>query len=225
MAISDTITSIEEHLLADYKSLNKMGVSAENQNIQNIAGLVDEIYNNAPKTSYQEGSNVTLQNCLKAKMDFEDYGGDTKQDSTNGYKLFNLNAVDTTQINIIGTEKEFTITQKNNITNIPLPTTFKANTQYTFSGYYSSTKANSSLRITYTDNTTENIVGVFTDAPVSKTSFSVTSNASKSISNVAFRIFGTNTDLTYYDFMIEEGSTAHSWEKYTRWYSSTKSFI
>ena len=85
MAISDKIRSIETHLRADYKSLEKLGETATNKNIENIAGLVDSIYNKFPKTSYAEGSNITLSNTLKGKLDFEDgivgYG-QTSQEGT-----------------------------------------------------------------------------------------------------------------------------------------------
>lgn len=84
MAIADKITSIEEHLQADYNSIEKLGIDLTNvnKNIENIAGLVDNIYDKFPKTDYAEGSNITLENTLKGKLDFEDgiVGiGDTKQ--------------------------------------------------------------------------------------------------------------------------------------------------
>lgn len=84
MAISDKITSIEQHIGDAYDSLNKIGETAQNKNIENIAGLVDNIYNKFPKTEYAEGSNVTLANTLKAKLDFDKLEGDTEQESTTG---------------------------------------------------------------------------------------------------------------------------------------------
>ena len=82
MAISDKIRSIETHLRADYKSLEKLGETATNKNIENIAGLVDSIYDKFPKTSYAEGTEITLSNTLKGKLDFENdivgYGDTTQ---------------------------------------------------------------------------------------------------------------------------------------------------
>ena len=94
MAISDKIRSIETHLRADYKSLEKLGETATNKNIENIAGLVDSIYDKFPKTSYAEGTEITLSNTLKGKLDFENdivgYG-QTEQESTEGYNLIDTN--------------------------------------------------------------------------------------------------------------------------------------
>lgn len=53
---------------------------------------IKNFYGELPKTSYAEGSNITLSNTLKGKLDFEDgivgYG-DTSQNSTQGYNIFN----------------------------------------------------------------------------------------------------------------------------------------
>ena len=46
---------------------------------------IKNFYNSLPKTDYEEGSNITLSNTLKGKLDFEDgivgYG-DTKQEES-----------------------------------------------------------------------------------------------------------------------------------------------
>ena len=52
--------------------------------------MANQIYAKFPKTDYAEGSNITLANCLKGKLDYEDDKvgyGDTKQDTTQGYNL------------------------------------------------------------------------------------------------------------------------------------------
>lgn len=95
MSISDKITSITNHLTEDYKGITNLGVDLTNvnKNIENIKSCLDDIYDNYPKTSFGEGSNITLTNCNKGKLDFENdivgYG-DTEQESTQGYNLLNL---------------------------------------------------------------------------------------------------------------------------------------
>lgn len=85
MSISNKINSIRTHLEDDYTALEQLGVSVEDRNIENIKDMANQIYAKFPKTSYAEGSNITLSNTLKGKLDFEDgivgYG-DTKQEGT-----------------------------------------------------------------------------------------------------------------------------------------------
>lgn len=126
--------------------------------------------------------------------------------------LFAKSKVPTSTITITGTDEEFTITKKGNNNNTQLDIKFEENKQYTFSGSYSSTKANGSIRITYTDNTTENVIGVFDNSTISKTAFQLTSNASKSVSMVEFRIFGADNDFTLYNFQIEQNSSKTTYE-------------
>ena len=83
MAISDDLNSIRTHLDDDYKALETLGVSVEDRNIENIKDMGKQIYAKFPKTPYAEGSNITLENCLKGKLDYEDDKvgyGDTKQE-------------------------------------------------------------------------------------------------------------------------------------------------
>lgn len=90
MAISDDLNSIRTHLEDDYTALEQLGVSVEDRNIENIKDMANQIYAKFPKTSYAEGSNITLSNTLKGKLDFEDgiVGiGDTSQKSYQGYNL------------------------------------------------------------------------------------------------------------------------------------------
>lgn len=77
-----TITNVQNA----YQGLDNLGATIpQNKTIENIKNCLDEIYNNLPKTDYAEGSNITLSNTLKGKLDFEDdivgYG-DTKQEGT-----------------------------------------------------------------------------------------------------------------------------------------------
>lgn len=72
MSIATRIQSINEHIEDAYDSLSKMGVTANNKNIENIAGLVNQIYENAPKTDYVSGVDLTIENTLKGKIDYKD---------------------------------------------------------------------------------------------------------------------------------------------------------
>ena len=85
MSIADKITSITGHLEDDYTALETLGVSVEDRNIKNIKDMANQIYAKFPKTNYEEGSNITLSNTLKGKLDFENdivgYG-DIKQEGT-----------------------------------------------------------------------------------------------------------------------------------------------
>lgn len=87
-----TITNVKNA----YQGLDNLGATIpQNKTIENIKNCLDEIYNNLPKTSYAEGSNITLSNTLKGKLDFEDEDGkkkmgfgQTEQKSYTGKNLF-----------------------------------------------------------------------------------------------------------------------------------------
>ena len=81
MAIADTINSIRTHLTEDYESLENIGADLTNvdKNIENIASVVNGIYDNLPKTT-GESSNLSLT-TLKGKMNIIPKG-DTKQEGT-----------------------------------------------------------------------------------------------------------------------------------------------
>lgn len=76
--------------LLKQKINNLGGDITDNTTFRQYADKLQTIYDNAPKTSYAEGSNITLSNCLKGKLDYEDDKvgyGDTEQYSTQGYNL------------------------------------------------------------------------------------------------------------------------------------------
>ena len=79
------------------EGINNLGGSLTDQTpFKNFRAELDNIYNNLPKTSYAEGSNITLSNCLKGKLDYEDNKvgyGDTTQESTTGKQLFDYTTI------------------------------------------------------------------------------------------------------------------------------------
>ena len=62
MSIASEITSIGENLKKDYQAIANLGADLTNvdKNIENIAELLDGVYDNLPKTEYQEGTEINL---------------------------------------------------------------------------------------------------------------------------------------------------------------------
>lgn len=61
------------------QKINNLGGDITDQTtFRQYADKLQTIYDNAPKTSYAEGSNITLSNTLKGKLDFEDEDGKKK---------------------------------------------------------------------------------------------------------------------------------------------------
>ena len=84
--------------LLKQKINNLGGDITDNTTFRQYADKLQTIYNNAPKTDYEEGSNITLENCLKGKLDFESDKvgyGDTSQESTKGNQLFQMPSTQT----------------------------------------------------------------------------------------------------------------------------------
>ena len=100
MSIATRIQAMEEHISDAYDSLSKFGVAApSNKNIENIANLVNEIYDNTPKTDYASGTDLTIEDTRVGKIDFKDTDniekiglGATNQIITNGNNLLNIYA-------------------------------------------------------------------------------------------------------------------------------------
>ena len=107
-----TITNVKNA----YQGLDNLGATIpQNKTIENIKSCLDEIYNNLPKTDYQEGTEVTLSNTLKGKLDYDNgvVGiGQSSQESTQGYNLANLNGMNNTTNNGV----TFTINKENGLT-------------------------------------------------------------------------------------------------------------
>lgn len=87
MSIASRITSIEGHITNDYQALSDIGadLTGVDKNIENIANVLADVYNEMPKVS-GTGSNITLDGTRPGKMVL-DYNGDTQQDSTTGKNL------------------------------------------------------------------------------------------------------------------------------------------
>lgn len=155
MAISDKIESIENHLKADYNSIEKLVDVNVDKNIENIASLVDSIYDKFPKTDFAEGSNITLSNTLKGKLDFENdivgYG-QTEQKSYDGYNELNLQDYTETINGVTITIKNGVIMLNGNSTNyttkaIPQATSSQFNGEYNLNYEYVSGTTNNTANL------------------------------------------------------------------------------
>lgn len=98
-----------------------------------------------------------------------------------------------------------------NHTNVVM-TGFKADTQYTFSGYAKNNVSggNVRFRLRYTDGSLEDIIKVDGSEYVYR---QVTSQAGKSISDM-IGYYGTSGNATFKQFQVQEGTTATSYEPY-----------
>ena len=218
-----TITNVKNA----YQGLDNLGATIpENKTIENIKSCLDEIYNKFPKTDYEEGSNITLENTLKGKLDFEDgivgYG-DTQQDSTNGYQLwggfdytrtfsaitlsFKYNSDGSFTINGSNTSgSQQNSMQAGNVLSNNYYKTLQAGT-YIISGGTSDV-ALQAIKIDDNSN-----VEILASSPGSNMTFTLIEST-----KVYLRAQVANgksfDNVTIYS-MLESGSTAHEWEKYT----------
>ena len=115
------------------QAINNIGGEVTDETtFREYTNQLQEVYDRLPKTSYAEGSNITLSNTLKGKLDFEDdivgYG-DTSQKSTTGKNLLNPNAIIPGYVS--GADGTIINSSTNNEGNIQfIPVT--PNTYYTF---------------------------------------------------------------------------------------------
>ena len=66
---------IETKSLLKDKINNLGGSIDDNTTFRNYANQLQNVYDNLPKTSFQTGTEVTLENCLKGKLDFDEDNG------------------------------------------------------------------------------------------------------------------------------------------------------
>lgn len=108
---SEKLTYLNETKQELKQKINNLGGDITNQTtFRQYAEQLQNVYDNAPKTSYAEGSNITLSNTLKGKLDFEDSivgYGDTEQETTEGYNMIKWTS---TQNSIVTINNDGTIT-------------------------------------------------------------------------------------------------------------------
>jgi len=84
MSTSNKLTYLNETKQELKQKINNLGGSIDEQTtFRQYAEQLQNVYDNLPKTDYEEGSNITLSNTLKGKLDYENNivgYGDTEQD-------------------------------------------------------------------------------------------------------------------------------------------------
>ena len=87
MSISSRISSMEEHVTNAYNGLQGLGadLTGIDKNIDNIASVLDDIYNDLPKVT-GSGTTVTLEDTRKGRLE-STLSGNTSQFTTTGKNL------------------------------------------------------------------------------------------------------------------------------------------
>ena len=225
MAISDDLNSIRTHLEDDYTALEQLGVSVEDKNIENIKDMANQIYAKFPKTDYAEGSNITLSNILKGKLDFEDgimgYG-QTSQKSYEGYNLLEITAASGTSGGLtftINENKSVTVNGTQTTTAyFPLTSTgnIDTNTEYTLHGAYG---PSCRLRLREYDSSNNNLSEYYD----SGSGITFTSKADVDHINVQIVVYASQNNVICYP-MLEKGDIKHNFEPYVGGISSPNPF-
>lgn len=227
MAIADTINSIRTHLETDYEALENIGAELENvdKNIENIAVVVNGIYDNLPKTT-GEDTNLSLT-TLKGKMNIIPKG-DTNQYSTQGYQLLNSTLATSTQGTIAVTNNgdgSYTLNGTANSTvavKIGDGITLENGSDYTLFVFNESTIGNTSTSGTWCDlrlsNSSGNIINGCSVA-WGTANAKVTKNITSDYTNakVEFRV-GSGITLNNFKIkpmLIKGNDTTKTFEKYT----------
>lgn len=88
MSISSRITSMEEHVTNAYNGLQGLGadLTGIDKNIDNIANVLDDIYDDLPKVT-GSGTSITLDDTRKGRLE-STLNGNTSQFTTTGKNLF-----------------------------------------------------------------------------------------------------------------------------------------
>ena len=212
MAISDRITSIEEHIKESYQELEGIGIDTTgvDKNLENIPKLIDGYWETLPKVT-GEGTAITLDNTKEGKMKIN-LKGNTSQATTTQSKNLMPNKAESQTLNGLtitkGADGSLLINGTSTATTkIELGTTNLASGTYTLSTHKEGTVDNSCYLRTI-DTTTE--------SEISGTSFNIYNSNSKTYTlsenkKVKFDFY-TGGSRTFTNFkiypMAESGSTA-----------------
>ena len=232
-----------KQLLKD--KINNLGGSIDdNTTFRQYANQLQNVYDNLPKTEYQEGTEVNLGVTTKGKLDYENgvVGiGQTEQESTQGYNKLKLISTDIKTANsyyggtwtenkyvLNGVTFDMEVNSQGVVTKIKISGTSSAQTtfylfngnNYFTSGDYMLSGCTNGSNTTY-DLRAYNINGGNEVKQNFTTPVSVTSNGGTQGVNVAIVVRASQT-ITNVEIapMLETGSTAHNWEQYTGGYSS-----
>lgn len=100
MSISSRISSMEEHVTNAYNGLQGLGADLTNvnKNIDNIASVLDDIYNDLPKVT-GSGTSITLDNTRKGRLE-STLSGNTSQYTTTGKNFYSTSMLPITEYGI-----------------------------------------------------------------------------------------------------------------------------
>ena len=227
MSIASEITSIGENLKKDYQAIANLGADLTNvdKNIENIAELLDGVYDNLPKTSYQEGTEVNLGVTSKGKLDYENgvVGiGQSSQETTTGKNLWGGFDRSTTGVVTFTNYKNGTM--KVNGTNDTSGTLFSMTsagaTNYLITleaGTYTISGGSTNVGISVV-NSTGGTLASCNDTPATFTTNGVSIFVRASV-NVGVSV---NNETLY--VQLEKNSSATAWEPYTNGASPNPSY-
>lgn len=229
MSISSEITSMGENLKKDYQSIANLGadLTGVDKNIENIAELLDGVYDRLPKTEFQTGTDVTIENGLKGKLDFDDGKvgfGQASQETTQGYNLAEVNTDNyTLEEDYIWTNK------KNNSTGLTLfdEVQLTANTTY-YVKFVILQKSTASASFTgYTDDVVNNNVSFgnidnasYVIGQVYTKQYTPASNETLSV-----KLWGnTNSETIKFQYWVTTDNNKNTYEPYTNGASPNPSY-
>lgn len=222
MSIATEFESTRENVQKAYTSLNKLGETASNKNIENISSLVDNIYHRLPKTTYQTGTNINLGKTLKAVVQYEDdkvLYGDTSQETTTG-----KNKLSPTQnfnetingINYIGDNGEYsingTITGESSSNFYDVDNYVIQDKDYLHFMNITS-NSNASFKLYFSDETIRTLSFSSTNRI-----FDLSTSQGKTLTKIGFAFIGglgESVNITLKPMIINNVSVATPFEKYT----------
>ena len=195
------------------QGINNLGGNITDQTpFKDFRAELDNIYNNLPKTDYSEGSNITLSNTLKGKLDFEDgivgYGDTSQKSYTGKNKLENDTFVQGSYLDNTSTIR---ISCRN--------TKLKANTTYTLSSTLNYSNYNIAVVTSTSQFPLPSGSSTIYDSNWKNSNFSFTTGSSDVYINISIKKLPdgytiTPSDVTGIKFQIEEGSSVTSFEPY-----------
>ena len=99
MSIATRIESIEEHIEQAYDELQGLGadLTGIDKNIDNIASVLDDLYNDLPKVT-GSGTSITLDDTRKGRLE-STLSGNTSQETTTGKNLIGTNYITGVTVN------------------------------------------------------------------------------------------------------------------------------
>lgn len=226
MSVETEVTSMIQNIKDDYEGIENLGVDLTNidKNIQNIRTCLDTIYTNLPKVT-GDGTEVTLTPTLKGKLNIQEKGN-TTQESTTGKNILGLPNISTY------TTQGITYSTNNGI--ITLSGTANGTNGAALIDFLLINPIQASLgTLTKSLNPTGTYTGIQTSLRGQDANTSVglwsndAINKTETISANAYNLRiqinnGISVNCTL-KAQVEIGSSATSFEPYTRWNTSTKS--